>query len=198
MFRLDNLLEQWAHVYAPLHHPLEASAKPKERSFFRIDALDAENEWSRNADLIQHPVVCFSTRIDAEIDRQKPKFVSRAWGIYLMTPQISVNPAQKTGLEATDCKMLLDDMAIDLIGFLYDLQTVCGGGSWPKGTPESVQAIATSLDDLERRQVRGLRLDQTRWWTAPRSFGRWWILGFEIEGLDPRMLCIRPQMYIEG
>ena len=165
MFRLDNLIEQWAHIYAPLQHPLEATAKPRDRRFFRIDALDQESEWSRNADMIQHPVVCFPTRIDAEVDRQKPKFVSRAWGIYLMTPQTTVNPAQQTGLEATDCKLLLDEMGMDLLGFLFDLQDVAGGHSWRKDTPQSVRSLYDRLTDEERRQIRGLRLEETRWWT---------------------------------
>ena len=38
--------------------------------------------------------------------------------------------------------------------------------------------------------------EQTAWWSAPRFKNGWWIIGVEIEGIDPRKLCVNPEKYI--
>lgn len=197
MFRLDNILEQWAAVYKPLSHPLSADTKPQDKAFFRIDTLDIESEWSRNQNLMRHPCMLYCANVDAELDRQNPRHISRVYRMYLTVPQLSVNNAAND-LDAADCRYLLDDMAIDLLAFLFDLQSACNGKSWRRDTPAALRAIGDGLIPEEREYVRGLRLEETAWFTAHgRTYSRWWFLGIEMEGLDPRRLCILPAKYNE-
>ena len=196
MFQLDDILEQWATIYTPLSHDPGAATKPKDRAFFRIDRLDQENEWTRNENLIQHPCLLFSTAVEAQLSQQNPKRIERPYDMYLAVPQRSVNNAQQTGIEATRCKRQLDQMACDLVAFLFDLQDYCSNSSWPhRDTPPDVRQIGEHLDREQRQQVRGLRMEQTQWWSTPLAFGRWWLLGLELSGLDPRPLCIVPSRY---
>lgn len=196
MFRLDNILEKWATIYKPLSHSMAAKAKPQDKSFFRIDRLDVENEWSRNQNMLDHPVLLFSTAVDAEISRQKSKTISYAWGMFIAVRQKSVNNAA-ADLDAFECKMRLNDMVIDLMAFLYDLQSFCSGSSWRTETPQAVRDIGEHLTSDERQQVRGMRLDESRWWSTPKYLSGWWLMGIEFEQLDPRLLCVNPNRYIE-
>lgn len=195
MFRLDNILEQWAAVYKPLSHSMEADAKPKDRAFFRIQEIELQSAWSRNMAEIDHPCLLFRTNIEANLDGKNPKFAEYFWGIYLAVKQKSVNNVTDE-LGATDCKFQLDSMCISLLAFLFALQDYCSGKSWPNGTPTSLRAIGESLTDVERRQVRAMQLEKTSWWTTPVHLNGWWLLGLELHALDPRQLCIVSEEYL--
>ena len=65
MFRLDNLLEQWATVYRPLSHT--PGAKSDHRTFFRIGMIDQNSEFIRNFATTPSPAMAYATHIDAEL-----------------------------------------------------------------------------------------------------------------------------------
>ena len=194
MFRLDNLLESWAVIYTPLSHNLSAAAKPQDKSFFRIDRLDVENEWTRNQNLIQHPCMLFNTQIEAELDKNHPKHASYAHGFFLAVRQQSVNNAANDN-DAADCKLQLDEMVLDLVAFLFITQEYVEGISLPKNTPDDVRQLLLTLSTDDKRYIRGWQLDGLRWWTTPRYLQGWWLVGIEFDSLDPRPLCLSPSKY---
>lgn len=195
MFRFDNILEHWAAVYRPMNHPMTAAARPQDKTFFRIDSIAVESEWSRNHTLIQRPCLLYCMAVDAELMRDNPNKILRVYNMYLALRQQSENNAANDA-DAADCKVWLDEMAIDLVAFVATLQGFVAGRSLPKDVPPSIAGIAASLDDEDRRGLRGLRLEETRWWSTPKHLQGWWLLGIEMEGLDPRQLCILPKKYL--
>jgi hypothetical protein len=70
-----------------------------------------------------------------------------------------------------------------------------GSKTLPKDAPECIKAIIDGLTDEDRSGLRGLRLEETAWWTTPRYKNGWWIMGVELSGLDPRRLCVVPERY---
>ena len=193
MFRLDNVLEHWATVYRPIAHNPLAAAKTKDKGFFRIQELELQSEWSRNMNVIEKPCVLFRTAIEAGLDKQNPKRVRYFWGVFLAVKQKGAPNNVVDDAGASDCKLFLNEMAIDLLAWLFDLQSkACNSGR-----EEPNQFF--SLSDRETREgFRGLRLEETAWWTTPVHLNGWWILGLELHSLDPRQLCVNREKYDEG
>jgi len=81
MFRLDNILEQWATIYKPLAH--DPSAKSKHRTFFRISMIDAQSYFVRNFNTQPSPAMAHATHVDAEVEKN-PKFVTYRHVIYFL------------------------------------------------------------------------------------------------------------------
>lgn len=191
MFRLDNILEHWASIYRPLSHTLAPSAKPKDKAFFRIQEIDLQSEWSRNMNLIDHPCLLFRTQIESELEKDNPKRIQRFWGIYFAVKQKGAPNNVVDDDAATDAKLLLDKMTIDLLAFLFDLQEKAAAGRTDVSTP-----LYTLSDRETRESLRGLRLEQTSWWTTPVHLAGWWLMGIELHALDPRKLCVNPDDYL--
>lgn len=81
MFRLDNLLEDWATRYKPLSHdPAEGT---KHKTFYRIDRLGGDNGFARNFNTAPSPCMAFPTSIDAKMGRNA-KQISYHHGFYFM------------------------------------------------------------------------------------------------------------------
>lgn len=190
MFKFDNVLEHWATIYKPISH--DPAAKSKDKRFFRIQELDLQSEWSRNMNTIDKPCMLYRNAVEAEIDKQNPKRVNRFWGIYLAVKQKSANNVIDEAA-ADDCKTLLDEMTIDLLAWLFDLKEKAGNGRTDIANP------FFSLSDRETREaLRGLRLEQTAWWSTPVHLAGWWVMGIEFHGLDPRQLCVNKEKYRES
>lgn len=190
MFQLDNILEYWATIYKPIAH--DPAAKSKDKRFFRIQEIDMQSEWSRNMNTIDKPCLLFRNAIEAELDKQNPKHVRYFWGVYLVVKQKGVPNNVVDELGASDCKRRLNEMVIDLLAWLDDLRTKAGNGRTDASNP------FFSLTDRETREgLRGLRLEETAWWTTPVHLNGWWILGLELHCLDPRLLCVNAEKYIE-
>jgi len=188
MFRLDNVLEYWATIYKPIQH--NPAAKSKDKRYFRIQEIDLQSEWSRNMNTITKPCLLFRMQTEGEIDKNNPKRINNFWGCYLAVKQQSVNNVVDDA-GATDCKVQLNQMTIDLLAWLFDLQSKAAAGRTDIANP------FFSLSDKETREaLRGLRLEQTSWWSTPVHLNGWWLMGIEFHGLDPRQLCVNPEMYV--
>lgn len=189
MFQLDQVLEYWATIYKPIAH--DPAAKSKDKRFFRIQEIDLQSEWSRNMNTIDKPCLLFRNAVEAEIDKQNPKRINYFWGVYLAIKQKGVPNNAVDELGAADCKRRLNEMTIDLLAWLFDLQTKANGGV------RNVSNPFFSLSDRETREgLRGLRLEQTSWWSTPVHLAGWWLMGIELHGLDPRLLCVNQEKYI--
>jgi hypothetical protein len=93
MFRLDNLLERWTEIYAPMQHNPSATAKPEEKAFFLIDRWADQNEFQRTFNLLHKPSLCYCTTIEAQLAQNNPKQVMYQYNWYLACKQRSTgNP----------------------------------------------------------------------------------------------------------
>ena len=183
MFRLDEVLEHWATIYEPMQHDPGASARTEDKAFFLTDRLTDENEFTRNFAKLKKPCVMYCTNIDVQPVKDNPKAVSRAYGFYLMAKQRSINYAQDEK-EAANVKVDLDEMALDLRAWLFEQQT------------KAEQDLTMPKD--ERNGWRGLQVKQMAWWSAPRFKNGWWVLGVELEGIEPAPMCVNPAKYVNS
>ena len=189
MFEFDQILEHWATIYKPIQH--DPAAKSKDKRFFRIQEIDLQSEWSRNMNTIDKPCLLYRMQTEAEIDKTNPKRINYFWGIYLAIKQEGSPNNVVDELGAADCKRRLNEMTIDLLAWLFDLQSKAANGRTDISNP------FFSLSDRETREgLRGLRLEQTSWWSTPVHLAGWWLMGIEFHGLDPRQLCIVKERYI--
>lgn len=190
MFEFDQILEHWATIYKPIQH--DPAAKSKDKRFFRIQEIDLQSEWSRNMNTIDKPCLLYRMQTEAEIDKTNPKRINYFWGIYLAIKQKGAPNNVVDDLGAADCKRRLNEMTIDLLAWLFDLQSKAANGHTDISNP------FFSLSDRETREgLRGLRLEQTSWWSTPVHLAGWWLMGIEFHGLDPRQLCIVKERYTE-
>lgn len=196
MFRLDNILEQWATIYKPMSHDPSAGARPEDKAFFRIDRFELENEFARTFNLRQKPCLCYATSIDAALADNNPKAVDYNYGLYICQRQRQAANYAADDEGAALAKDDLNEMTIDMLAFLFGLRDVVQRRTLPQDFPQSVRDIAASLDSDQLEGLRHLRLEKTAWWTTPRYKNGWWIMGIEMSGPDPRRLCIVPEKYV--
>lgn len=198
MFRLDNIIEQWATIYKPTSHDPSAAAKPQDKAFFRIDRFELQNEFDRTFNLRQKPCVLYCTNIEARLADGKPKAVDYAYGLYLCQKQRTVANYASDDEGAALAKLDLNDMTLDLLAYLFTLADAVGGRTLPADVPQAVRDIAAAVaaDQQQREAMRCLRLEQTQWWSAPRYKNGWWVMGVGLEGMDPRRLCVLSERYV--
>lgn len=197
MFRLDLLLEQWTQIYEPMRHNPRRSAKPEEKAFFTIDRFDLQNEWQRTFNSLKKPALLYCDTIDAQLAKNNPKAVEYQHGMYLVCKQRSSRNYETDEEGARCAKLDLNDMCLDMLAFLFLLSDFANGRPLPKDTPQAIKTIADSLTAEDRLGIRGLRLGETQWWSAPRYKNGWWVLGIEMFGMDSRLLCVTPERYVK-
>lgn len=185
MFRLDNFLEYWATIYKPLSH--DPSAKSKHKTFYRIDRLGGDNEFARNFNTAPSPCMAFPTSIDAEMGKNAKQIVYHH-GFYFMVKQSSATNGKlnrQSDLDAADCKAELDDLAQDLLAWLY-------------AERKRATDPATLKDYTQEEQIalKGLALEEAKWWSVPELYNGWWVLGIEFDRTESRNLCVNPEDYI--
>ncbi len=202
MFRLDNLLEQWATIYRPLSHT--PGAKSDHRTFFRIGMIDQNSEFIRNFATTPSPAMAYATHIDAELAQQNPKAVSYRHVIYFMVKQQAgtLSKTQATDeLSATEARFQTDDMVQDLLAYLFALKAVVGGKRISDDQQTVLDATGVPLDfiygmdQFTRECWRGMKLDEAHWGTLPSMLNGWQLCGLTIEQLQPRELCIVQSRY---
>lgn len=198
MFRLDNILERWAVVYAPMRHNPGAKAAPEDRTFFRIDRMELENEFSRTCTYLKRPCLCFCVNFDSRLDGPGSRFALHHYQLYICKKQGGGSNYASDDRGAADAKCDLNDLTEDLMAFLFALQDAVGGKSFRADVPQDVRDIYDHLSDEDRMGIRGLRLEETQWWSVPRYKNGWWIMGIELFGLSPRQLCIVPSRYVSA
>ena len=191
MFRLDNLLEEWAAIYKPLRH--DRAEKSTRRTFFRISMIDAQSYFVRNFPTQPSPAMAYATHVDAEMERN-PKFISYRHVIYFLCKQ--ENAPQKTDvtdeLAAAEARYNTDSMVQDLLVFLDQMQTAANNGK------DSLTIAGNSFpitSDI-RQGLRGLKLNEAHWGTLPMMFNGWQICGLTIEQTAPCLLCVNQEKYI--
>lgn len=195
MFRLDKILEHWTTIYKPMQHNPSATAKPEEKAFFLIDRFDLENEWTRVFNVLKKPCLCYSTTIDAELTKDNQKAVVYNYGFYLLAKQRVSNNYMQDDEGAAETKYDLNGMVLDLMAWLFAVRSIATGKTPPSAIPGiSVKDIL--LDPEMKNGLRGLQLERMSWWSAPRLKNGWWVLGVELDGIDPRPLCINQEDYI--
>ena len=196
MFRLDNILEKWATIYAPMRHNPGAKTAPEDKSFFRIDRLELENEFTRTFTYLKRPCLCYCVNFDSQLDERKPRFALHHDQLYICAKQQGGPNYAADDRGAAETKYDLGQMTEDLIAFLFEMQDACSGKSFREDVPQEVRDIFNRLSEEDRQGIRGLRLEETQWWSTPRYKNGWWIMGIELTGLSPRHLCIVPSRYI--
>ena len=197
MFRLDNVLERWAQIYEPMQHDPSAAAKPEDKAFFRIDRMELENAFTRTFSLLRKPCLCACVNFDAQLDEKRPRLALYHWQLYVCAKQ-GGGPNYMTDDEgAADTKCDINDMVLDLLGFLFAIQDAIDGIAFKRDTPQSVIDLFNSLTDEERSGLKGLKMDATEWWSVPRYKNGWWLMGIELYGLSSTQLCIRSSRYIK-
>lgn len=191
MFRLDNLLEEWATIYGPLKHDM--AAKSTHRTFFRISMIDAQSYFVRNFNTQPSPCMAYATHVDAEMERN-PKFINYRHVIYFLEKQ--VNAPQKTDITdemaATEARYDTDTLVQDLLAFLSQMQTAANNGQ----TALTVAGHSFPITSNIRQGLRGLKLGEAHWGTLPAMFNGWQICGLTLEQSVPRLLCVNEQRYI--
>ena len=201
MFRLDNILDRWAAIYAPLKH--DPISRP---TFFRIGMIDANSFFVRNFSKMSGACMAYATHIDAELAQQNPKQVSYRHVIYFMVKQ-HAGTLSKTQITdddaATEARFQTDTMVQDLLAMLFTLKSFCNGKNLPKATLEALPAdvknfITTiALDADYHEGLRGLQLEQAAWNTLPGVvLNGWHLCALSIEQINPRQLCINAERYI--
>ena len=209
MFRLDNILERWAELYAPLRHngttTPGASASGVRQSFFRISMIDANSYFVRNFNLVPSSCCAYVTHVDAELAQQNPKAISYRHVIYMLckqTPGTLSKTAITDDLAATEARFQTDAMVQDLLAVLFTIKGIVGGKTPPpsalSGLPAEVLAFLrdTAADPDYREGLRGLHLDEAHWGTLPMMFNGWQICGLTLEQTVPRLLCVNPERYV--
>ena len=203
MFRLDNILEQWAEHYQPLSH--QPGRQSSRHSFFRTSMIDANSEFVRNFAKMPPVLLAYATPVDAELPKQNPKAVSYRHVVYFLVKQAAgtLSKTQATDeLAATEARFQADDHTQDLVALLSQLRSMAGGKSLP---PDVVQQLPPDvyqwmqrvvLNPEYREGLRGLQIDQVHWGTLPVMLNGWHVCGLTIEQITPRRLCILPSRYI--
>ena len=197
MFRLDLLLEKWTEIYKATHHNPLATAKPEEKAYFTIDRFDLQNEWQRTFNVLTKPALLYCTTIEAQLVKDKPKMVQYQYDLYLVCKQRSSRSPQTDEEGKHQAKLDLNDMCLDLLAYLFLLQDISNRRLLPSDTPQCIRDIVSQLTDDDVQGMKGLQLNDTTWWSAPEYKNGWWILGVELQGIEPRPLCVIPERYIQ-
>lgn len=204
MFRLDNILEDWASAYRPLSNQKQRDAK--HRTFFRISMIDGNSEFVRNFTTTPSPAMAYATHIDAELAQQNPKAITYRHVIYFMVKQAEGGRSKTIATDedaATEARFETDEMVQDLLAVLKAIKGIAGGKTLPatvlNGLPVEIKDfIQQTADNPEYAQgLRGLQLDGARWGTLPVYLNGWQVCGLTIEQISPRLLCINPEKYIQ-
>ena len=115
MFRLDNILERWAELYKLTSNGGDGG---KRRTFFRTEVDYRSDEWIKNLPLVSSPSVGYCTQIDGMVQGSVISYQHR---ILFMVKQnlggMATTQAQRD-MDASDCKVLGNDMALDCLAFL--------------------------------------------------------------------------------
>lgn len=172
MFRLDNLIEEWATKYKPLSHSMAAEATAKDKSFWRIDTLNESNEFVARSTVAKSPCVAVSTLVDAQVCRTNRSMVEYDHTIYVLIKQTSASTTKSRTdeLQAAQLKADADDIIQDLLAWLGEKK-------------RTMKALS------------GLELDKAEWATIPVKYNNWWVCGLAIPVIVPRRTCVLAERY---
>ena len=200
MYRLDNILEDWAEIYKPLSHDRRGDIC--DRTFFRIESINNNNEFVQNFNKVSSPCMAYSTLVDGSLRRSNSKFISYRHVIYFLVQQKAPRTRSRTivndSIEATEARYDADDLVQDLLAFLFELKAAARqvtNGTVSQSTSDIVAEFIGNLTTDELQGIAGLQLEEAEWGTLPMKYNGWWICGLEIEQTVPRNLCVVREKY---
>lgn len=207
MIRLDRIFEKWATAYKPIGHVM---GDPKKKAFYRVSALNMENEFVRNINTAKSPAMVYSTLVDCEASSRNDKVISYKQTLYFMLKQTSagMKTTPKTDDDAAcECKADLDEICQEFLAFLGDIRQVASSGASEYvlgvGNTSNVHQDITYVpeenyiyitDDV-RSTLRGIDLTTVAWGSLPQFKNGWWIFGFQFLVNEPRQLCVNTAKY---
>lgn len=183
MFRLDEYLEHWAEIYRPLSH--DPSPRSKHRSFYRIDRLGDSNEFVRNFNTAPSPCMSVPTNINAGMGTDINQVVYHH-ALYFMVKQPTLGltkTALQDDLTAAQCKEELDSLAQALLAYLKKEKTQAK--NYPNNYEKELRIALSGID-----------IQSAEWWSVPKLYNGWWVLGLEFDRIDSRKLCVNPADYL--
>lgn len=211
MVRFDNVFEHWAQIYKPLSHNPDKTQKQK--TFYRIDSLNAENEFVRNMNTAKSPAMAFSTLVDAKVT-PGDKAVSYLHTVYFMAKQTS--SGMKTTPKSDDdtaceCKVDLNEVCQDFCAFLAELRAAANRRDKElvilqkdidfrlidKFAMDYVPKASFPITSDVINAYRGIDLSSVNWGSLPQFKNGWWVFAFQFEVIEPRSLCLDPRKYYD-
>lgn len=211
MFRLDNILERWAAAYKPLSHMTGAKVG-KGKAFFRIGAIDTNNEFNRNFNECPHAVMAFSTLIDAQLSKAG-RTIDYQYTIYFMVKQVATKSASLANddEQAMTCRHEGNDMVIDLMAFMTELRKRCinnnmtdhskeaevdaEGKTISAAVVDAVGRIAAKMTSEDAMYMAGIDMQTAQWASIPMKYNNWWVMGLQFNGISPKQICVTESLY---
>ena len=199
MFRLDDIIERWAELYKPLSHV----EKDKERTFFRIGQLNAENYFMRNFSSQKSPCMAYVTHIKSEVSKRNNKVDTMPHLIYILVRQENQKGRNNVTDEdaVTEARYRAADIAADLRAFLRILRSAAAGKALSTEQKESLsptllQLITETVSDPQYvNGIRGIQLDTIQIQTLPVALNGWHIAAVDFERYEPQRLCLNAEKY---
>lgn len=192
MFRLDNILEQWAKDYKLVAH--DPDVKHNHRAFFRCEVDYRSDEWIKNLPLVSSPSVGYCTQVDGMVQGSTISYQHR---ILFMVKQnlggMTVTQAQRDN-DATECKVLGNDMALDCLAFLSLLKKAAMN-NFHGLTHEQAVFVLPYHKQFDIAPCAGLQIESANWATIPKMYNAWWVCELNIVQLVQRPLCVETAKY---
>lgn len=192
MQRIDHILEKWAEIYKPISHI--PGADSKQQAFYRIDSINEQNGFMRNYNVAHSPCMAYSTMVDAQLFAKNEKVIDYRHVVYMMIKQRSDN-VRRTVVnddnEACEIKFELDDMAQDLVSFLFELKKACNLGLSVLKLGNKEFKITSEI----MLAMSGFVIDTVEWSTVPMKYNGWWIVGVQFSRKESRKLCLNGEKY---
>lgn len=192
MFRLDNILEQWAKDYKLVAH--DPDVKHNHRAFFRCEVDYRSDEWIKNLPLVSSPSVGYCTQVDGMVQGSTISYQHR---ILFMVKQnlggMTVTQAQRDN-DATECKVLGNDMALDCLAFLSLLKKAAMN-NFHGLTHEQAGFALPYHQKFDIAPCAGLQIESANWATIPKMYNAWWVCELNIVQLVQRPLCVENAKY---
>lgn len=184
MFRLDPIIEHWATIYKPISH--SADKKKKHKAFYRVRALEENNEFVRNFNTACSPAVAYSNLIDGRLRGKDIRHSDYSHTIYFLVKQKEVGRAtiKNEDDEAAECLYQLNGLVEEFLAWLMEERRI-------QIDPQH------TTDRFVRECWRGLDVEGAEWASAPMKWNGWWVMGLEISQLQPRPLCSTVADYSE-
>ena len=186
MFRLDNILERWTELYKLTNNGGDGG---KRRTFFRTEVDYRSDEWIKNLPLVSSPSVGYCTQIDGMVQGSVISYQHR---ILFMVKQnlggMSTTQAQRD-TDASDCKVLGNDMALDCLAFLSLLKKAATNHLNGLGE-EQLAMVKPFREQFDIAPCAGLQVESANWATIPKMYNAWWVCELNVIQLVQRPLCV--------
>lgn len=170
MYRIDNVIEEWAEDFKPISHDPEGGADGKR--FFRIDSLEALSPLVKSLIKISTPVVAYCTQIEA-YSNEKGSGTYYATNIFILVPQVKASAPYLEDYQASLAKYEAVEIAQKLRVWLKERK---------------------KQKDLYP-ELTGLDLNSVAMASFPVKLGNWWPLHIRMDYLNADYTCIFPEDY---